>query len=120
MLVALTGVATVVHSDPGFPGYAMELTKHAATMAEVFARLGADPKAVLSFLDANQDPNQLVFQRMLFSKIVPNCKKLGLLDAGDGWLREQFTGLGIIEFEDGINAVDEYEFLDAVAADEAP
>ncbi len=86
---------------------------------EVFARLGADPKAVLSFLDANQDPNQLVFQQMLFSKIVPNCKKLGLLDAGDGWLREQFTGLGIIEFEDGINAVDEYELLDAVAADEA-
>jgi hypothetical protein len=25
---------------------------------------------------------------MLFSKIVPNCKKLGLLDAGDGWLRQ--------------------------------
>jgi arylsulfatase len=29
------GVATVVHSDPGFPGYAMELTQHAATMAEL-------------------------------------------------------------------------------------
>ena len=37
---------------------------------------------------------------MLFSKIVPNCKKLGLLDAGEGWLRERFTEIGVIEFED--------------------
>jgi arylsulfatase A-like enzyme len=29
------GVGTVVHSDPGFPGYAMELTEHAATIAEL-------------------------------------------------------------------------------------
>ncbi len=32
-------------------------------------------------------PTREMFQMMLFSKIVPNCKKLGLLDAGDGWLR---------------------------------
>jgi len=32
---------------------------------------------------------------MLFAKIVPNCKKLGLLDAGDGWLRQKFTELGV-------------------------
>ena len=37
---------------------------------------------------------------MLFGKIVPNCKKLGLLDAGDGWLRERFTEMGVIQFED--------------------
>ncbi len=30
------GVGHVAHSDPGFPGYAMELTEHAATLAEVF------------------------------------------------------------------------------------
>lgn len=29
------GVGTVVHSDAGFPGYAMELTEHSATIAEV-------------------------------------------------------------------------------------
>ncbi|WP_334143604.1 arylsulfatase [Rhabdothermincola sp.] len=29
------GVGTVPHADPGFPGYAMELTEHAATMAEI-------------------------------------------------------------------------------------
>jgi arylsulfatase len=30
------GVGHVAHSDPGFPGYAMELTDHAATLAETF------------------------------------------------------------------------------------
>ena len=82
---------------------------------EVFARLGADPKQVLAYLDANRDPMQLQFQTMLFSKIVPNCKKLGLLDAGDGWLRRRFEELEIVQYEDGMNAVDEYELLDAVA-----
>ena len=37
--------------------------------------------------------------RCLFSKIVPNCKKLGLLDAADGWLRTKFTEMGVIAFE---------------------
>jgi hypothetical protein len=37
---------------------------------------------------------------MLFSKIVPNCKKLGLLDPGDGWLPKKFGELGVIQFED--------------------
>ena len=32
----LAGVGHVAHSDPGFPGYAMELTDRAATMAEIF------------------------------------------------------------------------------------
>ena len=29
------GVGPVAHSDPGFPGYAMELTRHAPTLAEL-------------------------------------------------------------------------------------
>lgn len=32
----LAGVGHVAHSDPGYPGYAMELTERAATAAEVF------------------------------------------------------------------------------------
>jgi hypothetical protein len=36
----------------------------------------------------------------LFSKIVPNCKKLGLLDHRDGWLRDRFGEMGIIQYED--------------------
>ncbi|MGH9214289.1 MAG: ferritin-like domain-containing protein [Acidimicrobiales bacterium] len=84
---------------------------------DVWERLGADPKEVVTFLNAHPNPGQEVFQNMLFSKIVPNVKKLGLLDAGDGWLRTKFGELGIIQFEDWTNTTDEYAGLDAVAAD---
>ena len=60
-----------------------------------------------------------IFQGLLFSKIVPNCKKLGLLDAGDGWLRDRFTELGVIQFEDWVDTGEEYAQLDEVAKDRA-
>ncbi|HEV8299127.1 MAG TPA: ferritin-like domain-containing protein [Acidimicrobiales bacterium] len=66
---------------------------------EVWHRLGVDvPKTVHALMHV--PPEDLVFQQMLFSKIVPNCKKLGLLDAGSGWLRDRFTEIGVIKFED--------------------
>jgi hypothetical protein len=43
---------------------------------------------------------------------VPNLKKLGLLDAADGWLRRKFTEMGAIAFEDLVDSVQE---LDAEA-----
>ena len=57
------------------------------------------------------NPVQLEFRRVLFSKIVPNLKKLGLLDAGDGWLRQRFGELGVLEFEDWEDTGAEYERL---------
>src|SRR6476646_3131647 len=55
---------------------------------EVWDRLGVDTEAIVRcILELPREENQ--FQTALFSKIVPNCKKLGLLDAGDGWLREK-------------------------------
>jgi len=57
----------------------------------------------------NPPPERNEFQHMLFSKIVPNCKKLGLLDAGDGWLRTKFEELGIIQYENWTDTSDEYE-----------
>jgi hypothetical protein len=87
--------------------------------AEVWERMGVDPKAVRRALDANNPPEQQIFQQMLFSKIVPNCKKLGLLDAADGWLRERFTETGVIQFEDWVDTGEEYADLDAVAQDRA-
>jgi hypothetical protein len=45
----------------------------------------------------------LEFRRMLFSKIVPNVKKLGLLD---DWLRARFADLGILQYE-ALEASDE-------------
>ena len=74
---------------------------------EVWERMGVAPK--------DDDPvhhapttTRGLFQQMLFSKIVPNCKKLGLLDAADGWLRHRFEELGVIQFEDWVDTGEEY------------
>ena len=73
---------------------------------EIWDRLGIPPKEVLPLTLAA--PDRKMFQVMLFSKIVPNLKKLGLLDAGDGWLREKFTEIGAIQFEDLSDTEEEY------------
>jgi hypothetical protein len=78
---------------------------------EVWDRMGIKPSEILPLVI--QDPGRGMFQQMLFSKIVPNCKKLGLLDAGDGWLRTKFTELGVIQFEDWQDTGEEYESLQA-------
>ena len=74
---------------------------------EVWERMGLKPKEVLPLLIDN--PNRLLFQQMLFTKIVPNCKKLGLLDRNDGWLRHRFEELGVIDFEHLTDTSDEYQ-----------
>ena len=76
---------------------------------EVFDRMGVPVKDALELVLQAPDRNQ--FQALLFSKIVPNCKKLGLLDAGDGWLRQKFTELGCIQFEDLTDTGEEYEMF---------
>jgi hypothetical protein len=73
---------------------------------EVWARMGLDVKEVLPLVMAA--PERATFQSMLFAKIVPNCKKLGLLDRNDGWLRQKFTELGVIQFEDWADTEEEY------------
>ncbi|MHB8330130.1 MAG: ferritin-like domain-containing protein [Acidimicrobiales bacterium] len=78
---------------------------------EVWDRMGVDPRSVAPLL--LQVPERQMFQAMLFSKIVPNCKKLGLLDAADGWLRQKFTELGVITFEDWTDTGEEYDSLQA-------
>jgi len=85
---------------------------------EVWERMGIDTrKMVHLLLDVPQD--QMIFQQMLFSKIVPNCKKLGLLDAADGWLRTRFEEIGVIQFEDMADTGEEYLEFDAVSQDRA-
>ena len=85
---------------------------------EVWDRMGVDVKEAVKLFDVpaevkNQDP----FQQLLFSKIVPNCKKLGLLDANDGWLRTRFDTLGVTQFEDWADTGEEYLEMDAVTQD---
>ena len=88
---------------------------------EVWERMGVPVKEAIT-LFRQDDPemkNQDPFQQLLFSKIVPNCKKLGLLDANDGWLRQRFDTLGVTQFEDWVDTGEEYELLDEVAKDRA-
>ena len=84
---------------------------------EMWERMGVDPAAVTRVMERVNPPAQQMFQQMLFSKIVPNCKKLGLLDASGGWLRERFTEIGVIQFESWVDTGEEYEQLDEVAKD---
>jgi hypothetical protein len=76
---------------------------------EVWERMGVPVKEAVELVQ--QAPERAMFQQMLFSKIVPNCKKLGLLDAADGWLRTKFGELGVIQFEDWADTGEEYEMF---------
>jgi hypothetical protein len=78
---------------------------------EVWDRMGINPRDIVPVVQ--QAPERSQFQALLFSKIVPNCKKLGLLDAADGWLRTKFSELGVIQFESWVDTAEE---ADAMAA----
>ena len=83
---------------------------------EVWERMGINTRDILPVIMA--DPTRLVFQSMLFSKIVPNCKKLGLLDRNDKWLRRRFEEMNVIQFEDWADTGEEYSSFELGA--EAP
>jgi hypothetical protein len=73
---------------------------------EVWEKHGVNPKDVVPLV--LNDPTRDIFQQMLFSKIVPNCKKLGLLDRNDQWLRRRFEEMQVIQFEDWEDTGTEY------------
>ncbi|MFW2333649.1 ferritin-like domain-containing protein [Ilumatobacter sp.] len=73
---------------------------------EVWERHGVNPRDVVPLV--LKDPTRDLFQMMLFSKIVPNCKKLGLLDRNDQWLRRRFEEMNVIQFEDWEDTGSEY------------
>ena len=86
---------------------------------DVWERMGVDPRPVVRIMLESPPRAEQVFAGMLFSKIVPNCRKLGLLDAGDGWLRARFTELGVIGYEHAVDTGEDYDTFDEVAKDRA-
>jgi hypothetical protein len=87
---------------------------------EVWERMGVDVRTMVKLqLEHEGNKNDDPFQQLLFSKIVPNCKKLGLLDRNDFWLRKKFSEINVIQFEDWTDTGEEYELLDEVAKDRA-
>ncbi|MBM3799842.1 MAG: ferritin-like domain-containing protein [Actinomycetota bacterium] len=73
---------------------------------EVWERMGINTRDIVPLV--LNDPTREVFQQMLFSKIVPNCKKLGLLDRNDSWLRKRYEEMGVIQFENMEDTGEEY------------
>ena len=90
---------------------------------EVWERMGVDFNTLIPFI-MEAAPKVKVhpfagFQRGFFSKLVPNVRKLGLLDVNDGYLRQRWGEAGMLEFEFADNTGDDYENYDEVAADRA-
>jgi hypothetical protein len=63
-------------------------------LEDVWERVGIDPKEGMEF--AKNNIVMAAFRQMLFSKIVPNLNKLGLLTER---VRPKFRELGILDFE---------------------
>jgi len=63
-------------------------------MEEVWPRLGLDPKVWMPW--SLSTPFMVGFRQILFSKIVPNLKRLGLLTPR---VREKYRELGILDYE---------------------
>ena len=90
--------------------------KDRLVMQEVWERMEVPVADVVKVMQAA--PERDDFQILLFSKIVPNLKKLGLLDASDGWLRTKFTEMGAIAFENLTDSTQEEDaFADGSPAD---
>jgi len=92
-----------------------------STTPEIWERLGVPLKDLMPVLqEAVRATGGSVFanfQRAFFAKLVPNVRKLGLLEANDGWLRQQWGNAGLLEFEFAEDTASDYESYDAVAAD---
>jgi hypothetical protein len=50
---------------------------------------------------------------------VPHCGKVGLPDAGDGWLRARCTDQAIIGYEQAVDTGEDHAAFDEVAKDRA-
>jgi len=94
-----------------------------STTPEVWERMNVNVEAVLPFLmeaAAKMETSAFAgFQRGFFAKLVPNVRKLGLLDANHGYLRQRWAEAGLLEFEWADDTGSDYENYDAVAADRA-
>jgi hypothetical protein len=90
---------------------------------EMWDRLGVDIQELLPFIHeaAHKVGVQPAanFQRAFYSKLVPNVRKLGLLDANDGYLRRLWGDAGLLQYEFDDDTASDYEAYDAVASDRA-
>ncbi len=104
--------------------FLLEHTVHArarSTTPEVWERMGVPVADVVPFIveaagSMRASPTQQ-FQDGFFAKLVPNVRRLGLLDANDGYLRRAWGEAGLLRFEFADDTLSDYDTYDAVAAD---
>lgn len=75
---------------------------------DLTAQVHAGERLVPTGQDGGVEPGQVAAGR-----------KLGTLDAGDGWLRTKFEELEIIQFENLIDTTEEYGTLDVISGQQA-
>jgi hypothetical protein len=94
-----------------------------AATPEIWERMGVSPDQVYPvLLEASGKLKVNLyggFQKAFFAKLVPNVRKLGLLDANDGYLRRHWEEAGLLEFEFADDTGSDYTSYDAVAQDRA-
>ena len=94
-----------------------------STTPEIWERLGVDVEDIVPVLleaASTLGVNPFAgFQKAFFSKLVPNVRKLGLLDANNGYLRQQWDRAGLMQYEFAEDTASDYAEYDAVAADRA-
>jgi hypothetical protein len=94
-----------------------------STTPEIWERMGVDADALRPYLleaAAKRKTNQFAgFQQGFFAKLVPNVRKLGLLDANNGYLRQLWGEAGLLQYEFADDTGSDYESYDEVAKDRA-
>jgi hypothetical protein len=93
-----------------------------ATTPEVWEHMGVAVDDVRPFLRAAAAKVPLpqgTLMQGFFTKLVPNVRKLGLLDANRGYLRERWGEAGLLQFEFADDTGSDYDSYDAVARDRA-
>ena len=91
-----------------------------ATTPEVWERMGTRAEDVLPFIveaARAKSTRRAASPRGFFAKLVPNVRRLGLLDANNGYLREKWGAAGLLEFEFADDTGSDYESYDEVARD---
>ena len=94
-----------------------------STTPEIWERMGVQAEtvypAIMEAAGKTKVNPYAGFQRGFFAKLVPNVRKLGLLDANDGYLRNAWGEAGLLEFEFADDTGSDYATYDAVAQDRA-
>ena len=94
-----------------------------STTPEVWERMGTNVDDVTPFLlqaaqETKVNPYR-TFAQGFYAKLVPNVRKLGLLDEKRSRLRDQWGAAGLLEFEFADDTATDYEAYDEVAKDRA-